>query len=635
MPRGGNRRQNIFTGGNTFLRVRIVLERGLSGPVLPLRVDALDPVFVLKCKVEVALRLLRETQGEDAIGRTAKAEDIELEYRGIPLRDMTSIDRYGIEGGAEIAAAFVPQPTEKMLVPREAEYQHLDAQIMAEPGVPSTGTIKRIVAKCGKTCQVCWRSRWFRAEILSIYSTSILLKWADWDEAEWPNFFVHVSLVCDAASNTKPPARTRRAGRSRFSPVQAAAPGAPPTISDDTWRIRWHPTTPTSRLPIVIPRYRELSPLNWVKAFLRTYAASDESQMLREIQSTLPRELVEARQYAAAHHRCLILGASGVGKSTMVATFTAGPPPPAIRDQGALDGLSATPMGAGPHRGSSTYWPTVGTRCSHGTVHTPGLAPLQVEMWDTSGNPRFKPLSLVFYRQAQSVILVFDVKSMKSFRDLSAVGGWMHEFTRLTGASPRNFPFVLVGNKSEDDVMAHRQVHEEDVREWLYKDGGRMPYLETSFGGDPRADWRHAEHVFRTVARTAHRMKENFGRHRPPETVRVAPEADFSDETSTHGGSFVGNLVEQLAAPGGMHRGASLGEKLADAMRDPLQKVTRQAEDLLQRGKRSLENVKGQLPPALGGQQAKGDQIVVQTKGGKRTEMNAGQPGATALVPVE
>ena len=209
MPRGGNRRQNIFTGGNTFLRVRIVLERGLSGPVLPLRVDALDPVFVLKCKVEVALRLLRETQGEDAIGRTAKAEDIELEYRGIPLRDMTSIDRYGIEGGAEIAAAFVPQPTEKMLVPREAEYQHLDAQIMAEPGVPSTGTIKRIVAKCGKTCQVCWRSRWFRAEILSIYSTSILLKWADWDEAEWPNFFVHVSLVCAAASNTKQPARTR------------------------------------------------------------------------------------------------------------------------------------------------------------------------------------------------------------------------------------------------------------------------------------------------------------------------------------------------------------------------------------------------------------------------------------------
>ena len=123
-------------------------------------VSLLSDYLLVTRDEEGALRLLRETQGEDAIGRTAKAEDIELEYRGIPLRAMPSRDRYGIEGGAEIAAAFVPQPTEKMLVPREAEYQHLDAQIMAEPGVPSTGTIKRIVAKCGKTCQVCWRSRW-------------------------------------------------------------------------------------------------------------------------------------------------------------------------------------------------------------------------------------------------------------------------------------------------------------------------------------------------------------------------------------------------------------------------------------------------------------------------------------------
>ena len=38
------------------------------------------------------------------------------------------------------------------------------------------------------------------------------------------------------------------------------------------------------------------------------------------------------------------------------------------------------------------------------------------------------------------------------------------------------------------------------VIEWLYKDGGRMPYIETSFGGDPKSSWRNAERVFRTVA---------------------------------------------------------------------------------------------------------------------------------------
>ena len=41
----------------------------------------------------------------------------------------------------------------------------------------------------------------------------------------------------------------------------------------------------------------------------------------------------------------------------------------------------------------------------------------------------------------------------------------------------QDFPFLLVGNKAEDDLMHARQVTEEDVRDWLNKDGGRMPYI--------------------------------------------------------------------------------------------------------------------------------------------------------------
>lgn len=596
-------RKSLFAGGTASVKVRVSLERGLRGPQLPLRIEVVDPVFVLKCKIECALRLLRETQGDDAVGLVPAAEDIELEYRGIPLRDMTNVDRYGIENGSEITAAYMPQPSERDTVPREAEFRHLDSQVMADPGVPSTATIRRIVELHGKQCQMCWRSRWFRAEVLHVYSTSILLRWLDWGDAEWPNFFVKVAL--------------------------ATAPGVPPQERDETWRIRWHTSKSIGQLPVVQPRFQELPPLNWVKSFLRTYAASDETQMLREIQATLPRELVEARQLAASRHKVLILGASGVGKSTLVATFCEGPPSNATVAALGLDGMSfngitargtarstarssrAPGFGGGGGGGGSAgeYWPTVGTKCSHSTVHTPGLSDLQVEVWDTSGNPRFKPLSLVFYRQAQSVILVFDVKSMASFKALSAVGGWMHEFTRLTGHSPRNFPFVLVGNKAENDLVHGRQVMEDDVREWLYKDGGRMPYIETAFGGDPREGWRNAEHVFRTVARNAHQLKENFGRHRPPETVRVAPEAEYLEESANFGESFVmgesfvgsfhatKSFVERSAVGratkelGEKVEKSSVGratreltDKFAGFMRDPLEKATNAAEEM----KRSL-----------------------------------------------
>ena len=458
---------------------------------------------VLKCKVECALRLLNETQA-GSVGRVATAEDIELEYRGVPMRDMTTIERYSVDHGSEIVALYRPRPPERDTVPREPDFHHLDKLVMNDPGVPSTGMLKRLVSQYGRRCQISWRGRWFRAEILSIYSTSILLGWIDWPDAEWPHFFIHVAL--------------------------AAAPGMLPAETDETWRIRWHRELPNSEMPIVQPRYRELPPLNWVKAFLRTYATTDESTMLREIQASLPKELVEARQMAASRHRCLVLGASGVGKSTLIRAFLAGAPTANGGGGLGLEGVQAAVTGGafgsardeyGGGGARAKYWPTVGTKSAHGEVRTPGLAPLALEVYDTSGNPRFKPLSLVFYRQAQSVILVFDVKSMASFRALGAVGGWLHEFTRLTGCSPRNFPFVLVGNKADGDVMHPRQVEEHDVRSWLYTDGGRMPYIETSFGGDPKADWRHAEHVFRTVARAAHHVKENLGRHRPPETVRV------------------------------------------------------------------------------------------------------------------
>ena len=127
-------------------------------------------------------------------------------------------------------------------------YLHLDAAITAEPAVASSGTVKRLIAQhgascqvrgcrastplprgsrtallragtavcappsaqplpsapvqlrpiCGDShiaCQVCWRGRWFRAECLAVYSTSILLRWLDWPDAEWPNFFVQVSAA--------------------------------------------------------------------------------------------------------------------------------------------------------------------------------------------------------------------------------------------------------------------------------------------------------------------------------------------------------------------------------------------------------------------------------------------------------
>ena len=69
-----------------------------------------------------------------------------------------------------------------------------------------------------------------------------------------------------------------------------------------------------------------------------------------------------------------------------------------------------------------------------------------------------------------------------------------------------------------------------------------MPYIETSMGGDPATSWKHAEHVFRTVARLSHRIKEDLGRYRPPETLQAQEEpedAQFLEGASFAAGSFI------------------------------------------------------------------------------------------------
>ena len=80
------------------------------------------------------------------------------------------------------------------------------------------------------------------------------------------------------------------------------------------------------------------------------------------------------------------------------------------------------------------------------------------------------------------------------------IGGWRDEFTRMTGATPKTFPFILVGNKIESDIQKPRQVWEDDVRDWCAREGGVLPFVETSFSGDPQDAYKYAARVFGVVS---------------------------------------------------------------------------------------------------------------------------------------
>ena len=107
-------RTALFSSGHD-VKLKVILKRPLEGPPLPLTLSGSDMIFVLKVKIELALRLLRETAQEGSTAPLPQAEDIELEFRGVPLRDMMAIDRYGIESGAELVAATLRDVTPETL----------------------------------------------------------------------------------------------------------------------------------------------------------------------------------------------------------------------------------------------------------------------------------------------------------------------------------------------------------------------------------------------------------------------------------------------------------------------------------------------------------------------------------------
>ncbi|XP_058077328.1 ras-related protein RABC2a-like isoform X1 [Magnolia sinica] len=114
--------------------------------------------------------------------------------------------------------------------------------------------------------------------------------------------------------------------------------------------------------------------------------------------------------------KILLIGDSGVGKSSLLVTFISN----------ALDDLS----------------PTIGVdfKIKHLTV---GGKRLKLTIWDTAGQERFRTLTSSYYRSAQGIILVYDVTRRETFTNLSDV--WAKEVELYS--TNQDCIKMLVGNK--------------------------------------------------------------------------------------------------------------------------------------------------------------------------------------------
>lgn len=95
---------------------------------------------------------------------------------------------------------------------------------------------------------------------------------------------------------------------------------------------------------------------------------------------------------------------------------------------------------------------------------------VMTQIWDTAGQERYRAVTNLYYRKAKGVLLVFDISTHSSFRNLTR---WLQE--AQTHASP-DAVISLVGNKS--DLRHLRTVTREEAQKFAQKNN--LNYIETS-----------------------------------------------------------------------------------------------------------------------------------------------------------
>eukprot|EP00906_Rhabdomonas_costata_P003329 RCo005087 len=94
---------------------------------------------------------------------------------------------------------------------------------------------------------------------------------------------------------------------------------------------------------------------------------------------------------------------------------------------------------------SDSYITTVGIDFKERQEEVDG-AQVKIQLWDTAGQERFRTITAAYYRGAHGIILMYDLTSRESFKNLTY---WMAHIDKYAGDARDRVARVIVGNKSD------------------------------------------------------------------------------------------------------------------------------------------------------------------------------------------
>ena len=133
--------------------------------------------------------------------------------------------------------------------------------------------------------------------------------------------------------------------------------------------------------------------------------------------------------------KVVLLGESGVGKTSIIAQFTSGK-----FDPDCVTSLSAQFISK--------------------TIEFENLQKaIKFDIWDTAGQEKYRALAKIFYKDAKVIILVYDITDKRSFDEVKS---YWYEMVKTNADS--DAMIAIVANKN--DLYDNAQVSEEEAKEF-------------------------------------------------------------------------------------------------------------------------------------------------------------------------
>ena len=95
---------------------------------------------------------------------------------------------------------------------------------------------------------------------------------------------------------------------------------------------------------------------------------------------------------------------------------------------------------------------------------------IKLQIWDTAGQERFRNVISSYFKGAHGILLIFDITSRDSFKELE---NWLGEVERNASSQILK---ILIGNKC--DLEEEREISKDEGEAFAMRNG--MQYIETS-----------------------------------------------------------------------------------------------------------------------------------------------------------